>query len=147
MNHPDDTPRREPLLLLHGVTSSADAWVDVAPLLRDEFDLLIPTAAGHRGGPTVAGRVTVSALVDTTERLLDEHGIAKTHIAGNSLGGWMAIELARRGRALSVCALSPAGFWTSGDSDEGHATHTLARLRRLSRVGSPPHKPSPRSAT
>jgi pimeloyl-ACP methyl ester carboxylesterase len=72
---------------LHGVTSSASAWADVEPLLSDDFDVITPTAAGHRGGPTVNGAATISALVDHVERLLDDKGIAKPHIAGNSMGG------------------------------------------------------------
>ena len=50
-------------------------------------------------------------LVDDCERQLDELGIDRPHVAGNSLGGWTALELARRGRARSVCAFSPAGTW------------------------------------
>jgi pimeloyl-ACP methyl ester carboxylesterase len=42
---------------------------------------------------------------------LDEHEIGTPHVGGNSLGGWLALELAKRGRARSVTALSPAGFW------------------------------------
>lgn len=119
------------LLLLHGVTVSAAAWDDVVPLLADRFDLIVPTAAGHRGGPTLQGRPTIGALVDATEALLDERGLNTVHVAGNSMGGWIAVELARRGRARSVCALSPAGFWTPGARDETHATNTLRRARRL----------------
>lgn len=125
---------KPPLLLLHGVTMSSAAWDDVVPLLSDHFDLIVPTAAGHRGGPPVAGKATISALVDTTEELLDEYGVDDVHVAGNSMGGWMAIELARRGRARTVCALSPAGFWTPGTSDETHATTTLHRIKRLATV-------------
>jgi pimeloyl-ACP methyl ester carboxylesterase len=57
-------------------------------------------------------------MVDAAERYLDERGLARPHLAGNSLGGWVAIELARRGRAASVCAFSPAGFWWDSDSHE-----------------------------
>ena len=49
----------------------------------------------------------------------------------------MAVELARRGRALSVCALSPAGFWTPGAADETHATNKIRRTRRLAQVTRP----------
>ena len=45
-------------------------------------------------------------------RQLDAAGIPPAHLVGNSLGGWVALELARRGRASSVLALSPAGGWT-----------------------------------
>jgi pimeloyl-ACP methyl ester carboxylesterase len=120
--------RQSPLLRLHGVTSFADAWDDVKPVLAPHLDLIVPTAAGHRGGPVLDGQYTVSALVDDFERLLDRLGHQTVHTAGNSLGGWMAIALARRGRARSVCALSPAGFWD-------FATHSPAeRARRISRM-------------
>lgn len=120
------------LLLLHGVTSSAAAWDDVIPHLSTHFDLVVPSAMGHRGGTKPApGRVTVSALVDDVERLLDARGLNTVHIAGNSLGGWMAIELARRGRARSVCALSPAGFWESGTQHQAPAARSLLRTVRL----------------
>lgn len=124
-----------PLLLLHGVTMSAAAWDDVTPMLTDRFDVIAPTAGGHRGGPRLAGRATISALTDTVERRLDEHGLDTVHIAGNSMGGWMAVELARRGRARSVCALSPAGLWTAGATHGAgramlHRTKTLADATR-----------------
>lgn len=121
---------KPPLLLLHGVTMSAAAWQGVAPFLTERFDLIVPTAAGHRGGPRIPGHATIRALTDVVERLLDERGLATVHIAGNSMGGWMAIELARRGRADSVCALSPAGLWTAGD-DHDHGRDMLRRTKTL----------------
>jgi pimeloyl-ACP methyl ester carboxylesterase len=125
---------KPPLLLLHGVTMSASAWDDVAPLLSHRFELIVPTAAGHRGGPSLQGTASIRALIDVTEQLLDERGLQTVHIAGNSMGGWMAIELARRGRARSVCALSPAGFWTSGSRDATEATDRIRRVQRLTRA-------------
>ena len=128
---------KEPLLLLHGVTMSANVWADVIPFLTDIHEVIVPTAAGHRGGPPLVGPATISALTDQIERLLDERGLDRVHIAGNSMGGWMAIELARRGRALTVCAFSPAGFWTPGAADETHATKTIRRSRSLVRMVRP----------
>lgn len=127
---------RPPLVLLHGVTNSARIWDDVVPLLPD-FDLIVPTAAGHRGGAARNEHLTVARLVDEVEALLDGRGIEKAHVAGNSMGGWMAIELARRGRALSVCALSPGGCWAPGSDDKTHATSTIRRARLLARVAAP----------
>ncbi|MGV0810187.1 alpha/beta fold hydrolase [Mycolicibacterium setense] len=125
---------KPPLLLLHGVTMSRAVWEDVIPRLRGRFDLIVPTAAGHRGGPNLKARATIRALTDVTEELLDERGFQTVHVAGNSMGGWMAIELARRGRARSVCAFSPAGFWTVGKSDKADATGKLRNLQQLCRA-------------
>ncbi|MGY1814962.1 alpha/beta fold hydrolase [Blastococcus sp. SYSU D00820] len=119
--------QRPPLLLLHGVTMSAAAWADVVPHLSDDHDVHVPTAAGHRGGAALSGPASIGALTDDAERFLDARGLDTVHVAGNSMGGWMAVELARRGRARSVCALSPAGFWEPGDTD----SPGRARLRRL----------------
>ncbi|WP_330256313.1 alpha/beta hydrolase [Nocardia sp. NBC_00565] len=120
---------KSPLVLLHGVTMSAKAWDDVAPLLSAHHEVVALTALGHRGGPPVPRHpATVSDLVDGAQRMLDDLGLERVHLAGNSLGGWMAIELALRGRALTVCALSPAGFWDAG----GHAqTAGVRKLRRM----------------
>jgi pimeloyl-ACP methyl ester carboxylesterase len=46
---------------------------------------------------------------------MDEAGFETAHIAGNSLGGYVALQLAARGRARTVVALSPAGGWAQGD--------------------------------
>lgn len=128
---------RPTLMLLHGITNSARIWDEVTPLLAEDYDLIVPTAAGHRGGPPKAPHLTIARLVDDVEQLLDLRGLDRVHIAGNSMGGWMALELARRGRALSVCALSPAGCWTPGARDETHATATIRSGRRRARLGLP----------
>lgn len=123
---------RTPLVLLHGVTMSGRVWREVVPLLTDRHDVRTPTAVGHRGGLVPQTRpVTVSALVDACERYLDDEGLDRPHLAGNSLGGWMAVELARRGRAASVCAVSPGGFWeppTEGAGTSGGRPSSAVRV-------------------
>jgi pimeloyl-ACP methyl ester carboxylesterase len=104
-----------PLVLLHGANMSWRAWRPVLPYLTARHDVFVPTMAGHNGGPVLdpEGDQGMSAVVDALCDQLDEAGIETAHMAGNSLGGWAAIELARRGRACSVTALSPAGAWRS----------------------------------
>ena len=117
------------LVLLHGILMSGNAWQDVVPLLSSHHQVYTPTAAGHRGGPPVQRRpATVSDLVDAAERYLDERGLERPHLAGLSLGGWMAIELARRGRAATVCALAPAGFWSAGDSAQSQVNNQVRKF-------------------
>jgi pimeloyl-ACP methyl ester carboxylesterase len=120
----------EPLVLFHGVTMSARAWHRVTPLLVDHFAVVTPTALGHCGGPPVVTRpVRIADVVDDAERTLDRLGIETAHLAGNSMGGWVALELARRGRARTVCALSPAGTWDASSREHRATRAILARAR------------------
>jgi pimeloyl-ACP methyl ester carboxylesterase len=116
------------LVLLHGGSASGSAWQDVIPVVSKYHAVYAPTAPGHHGGPPVPRRpATVTDLVDWAERYLDEQGLQRPHIAGHSMGGFMAIELARRGRAATVCAFAPGGFWASGD---GRRAETVSKAGR-----------------
>lgn len=102
----------EPLVLLHGIPSSERIWNSVVPLVATHHDVIVPTLLGHNGGPVAKERpASIEHIINDMERQLDELALEKVHLAGNSLGGWIAIELARRGRALTVCAHSPSGTW------------------------------------
>lgn len=120
-----------PMVLLHGVTCSERVWRHVVPLLAPHHDVIALTAMGHRGGTPALGPMGIGNLVDDVERSLDALGLQQGHVAGNSMGGWMAIELARRGRVLSVCALSPAGCWDAAARNHRRATNTLRRVMRV----------------
>lgn len=127
----------EPLLLLHGVTGSSKMWRRVMPLLSPHHDVIAPTALGHRGGAPVNRRPTqIQHVVDDAERSIDALGFDRVHLAGNSMGGWVALELARRNRALSVCALSPAGVWVEhgGQQAASKLRRALAMTRRSRRI-------------
>jgi pimeloyl-ACP methyl ester carboxylesterase len=105
----------EPVLLLHPFLMSQTVWEVVAHQLADtgRYEVFAPTMAAHNGGP--ASRTWLlnsSLLADHVERQLDELGWETAHIVGNSLGGWVAFELERRGRARSVTGIAPAGGWT-----------------------------------
>jgi pimeloyl-ACP methyl ester carboxylesterase len=117
-----------PLVLLHGVAMSGLIWDDVVPLLSTRHRVYAPTAVGHLGGPVALRRpATVSYQVDWVEGYLNEQNIERAHLAGNSMGAFVAIELARRGRALSVSAFAPGGFWSA---DDASMTKTIAGVRR-----------------
>jgi pimeloyl-ACP methyl ester carboxylesterase len=105
----------EPVLLLHPFLISQLVWETVAQQLADtgRYEVFAPTMAGHNGGPK-SGTWFLSSkvLADHVERQLDELGWDTAHIVGNSLGGWVAFELERRGRARTVTGIAPAGGWT-----------------------------------
>ncbi|HSS25599.1 MAG TPA: alpha/beta hydrolase [Mycobacterium sp.] len=102
-------------MLLHPFLMSQTVWETVSQQLADtgRYEVFAPTMAGHHGGPS-AGTwfLSSSVLADHVERQLDELGWDTAHIVGNSLGGWVAFELERRGRARSVTGIAPAGGWT-----------------------------------
>ncbi|HTQ20716.1 alpha/beta hydrolase [Mycobacterium sp.] len=105
----------EPVLLLHPFLLSQAVWETVAQQLADtgRYEVFAPTMAGHNGGPPAGTWFLSSAvLADHVERQMDELGWETAHIVGNSLGGWVAFELERRGRARSVTGIAPAGGWT-----------------------------------
>ncbi|MDA4086684.1 Soluble epoxide hydrolase [Mycolicibacterium hassiacum DSM 44199] len=92
---------------------SQNVWKRVAPLIADtgRYEVLAPTLPGHNGG--VRGRyfLDTAELADDVERRLDALGWDTAHIVGNSLGGWVAFELDRRGRARTLTGIAPAGGW------------------------------------
>jgi pimeloyl-ACP methyl ester carboxylesterase len=104
-----------PLVLLHGVGGTRRVWTPVLPLLEGHHTVHALTLPGHAGGPPLPPGVTpsVAALVDGVAAELDRLGIDQAHLVGNSLGGWISLELARRGRARSVVVFGPAGAWRS----------------------------------
>lgn len=111
-------------------------WRSVIPVVAAHHDTIAPTALGHRGGNVPSVRpVRIAHVIDDAERLLDDLRIDRAHLAGNSMGGWVALELARRGRALSVCAFSPAGCWHEVAADKGRATAALRATVRDARRG------------
>jgi pimeloyl-ACP methyl ester carboxylesterase len=122
----------EPLLLIHGFTDTAATWTPVIPLLEPHHELIVPTVLGHRGGAPVPPDMghPIGAMADDLERILDAAGHDKVHLVGNSMGGWLAFELACRGRGLDVVALSPAFGWEG----EQAPAHTLRQFRMAHRA-------------
>jgi pimeloyl-ACP methyl ester carboxylesterase len=120
----------EPLVLVHGYANTWRVWEPVLPALTERHDVLAPTLCGHLDGVPLADGVeaTVSALTDGVERAMDAAGFETAHVCGNSLGGWIALDLGRRGRARSVDCIAPAGGWEQGSRAE-------RRLKRLFTVG------------
>lgn len=104
-----------PLLLLHGITATFRVWQPVLPVLEEHHEVFAPTLAGHYGavGFDPGLEPSAGAFVDRLEARLDELRMDRPHVVGNSLGGWLSLELARRGRARSVVAFSPAAAWRS----------------------------------
>jgi pimeloyl-ACP methyl ester carboxylesterase len=126
----------EPLLLLHGFTGAWMHWRPLLDPLSQRYEVIAPTLAGHDGGRPYPpdSPLTFAGSTDQLEADLDELGIDSAHIVGNSMGGALALELAKRGRARSVVALAPAGGWTPGDGEARRLARFFARQMRVARA-------------
>jgi pimeloyl-ACP methyl ester carboxylesterase len=100
----------EPLVLLHGWGSSRRDFTAVESTLTERFDVLNIELPGSGRSAHLEVRPTVAAITDAVERTLDAEDVGRVHLLGNSLGARIALELARRGRARSVVAISPSGL-------------------------------------
>ena len=103
-----------PLVLLHGLGSERGVWDPVIPALAEHFDVIAADLPGFGdSAPLPPGtQPHPAALAAAVAGLLDELSVEQSpHIAGNSLGGWVALELAAIRPVASVALLSPAGLW------------------------------------
>ena len=109
--------RGPPLVLLHGIGHHWQSWRPVISLLAGEFDVIACDSPGFgRSAPLAEGvRPVIPAYVAAFERFFEQLGLARPHVAGNSMGGAIALELARRRAVGSAVAISPAGFWTPAE--------------------------------
>ncbi|WP_344090648.1 alpha/beta fold hydrolase [Nocardiopsis composta] len=113
-----------PVVLLHGLGHRRQTWYPVMRELAGGHRLLALDLPGFGASdaPPPGARYDVASLADTVQRICSELGLERPHLAGNSLGGALALELGARGFAASVTAFSPAGFAPA-------ATHAGLRLR------------------
>jgi pimeloyl-ACP methyl ester carboxylesterase len=100
------------LVLLHGLGHRRQGWAAVLDKLTPHRDVITVDLPGHGQSPPLraAGKNPVETIAEQVAELMSELGVARPHVAGNSLGGTVALGLASRGLVASVTALSPGGF-------------------------------------
>jgi pimeloyl-ACP methyl ester carboxylesterase len=125
------------MVCLHGFADTWRTWELVLPALERHHDVLALTLPGHAGGPPLGPELTDDTLVNQVEQSIAAAGMPGAHIVGNSLGGYVALRLAARGRARSVVALAPAGGWADGDPWPGELLRLQLRMLEQARVGAP----------
>ncbi len=120
----------EPLVLLHGIGHHLHAWDPVAGALAGQREVIAVDLPGFGESPAQPESLDYT-LENTVEILLavfGELGVELPHVAGNSLGGLLALRLGQAGQARTVTALSPAGFWT--EAEGLYAFSVLSAMRR-----------------
>ncbi|HEY6665410.1 MAG TPA: alpha/beta fold hydrolase, partial [Propionibacteriaceae bacterium] len=103
----------EPLVLLHALGLSRRTWDPVIPALSEHFEVIAVDLPGFGDSEPMPpeNEPTPAALAVAVVALLDDLGLSNPHLVGNSLGGWVTLELASMRPAASVTLLSPAGLW------------------------------------
>lgn len=120
----------EPLLLLHGIGHHHQAWDPVIPVLALEREVIAVDLPGFGASAPLPDGLAYdeAGVVPVLGAFCEELGVDRPHVAGNSLGGLLALALGRENLVRSVTTLSPAGFWTQ--SERRYAFSTLRAMRR-----------------
>lgn len=128
----------EPLVLLHGIGHHRQVWDPVVPVLAVERDVISVDLPGCGESPALPDglRHDLPTTTAVLAALCEALGLQRPHVAGNSLGGLLALELGRDGLARSVTALSPAGFWSQ--AERRYAFTVLTAMRQIARRMPPP---------
>ena len=100
-----------PLVLIHGLGATRAIWRPQLEILTRERDVIAVDMPGFGDSPVLSGPATPWALGAAISGLCEELGVDRPHLAGNSLGAWVALEMAKVGDAASTCLISPAGLW------------------------------------
>ncbi|MET9763274.1 alpha/beta fold hydrolase [Streptomyces sp. NPDC006372] len=121
----------EPLLLLHGIGHHRQVWDPVLPALTAERDVIAVDLPGCGESPALPDGMAhdLPTMNTVLAALCEALAIERPHVAGNSLGGLLALELARAQLVRSVTALSPAGFWN--EAERRYAFAVLATMRQI----------------
>ena len=118
-------------MLVHGIGSRRGAWDPVVEALGGSFDTIALDLPGFGESPVLGNGgapVTVGDLTSAVADFIGTLGLSDPpHVVGNSLGGGIALELARRGVVSGATALSPIGFWSPGELVYGRTTLRTSR--------------------
>ncbi|MBA3437381.1 MAG: alpha/beta fold hydrolase [Thermoleophilaceae bacterium] len=119
----------EPLTLVHPLGADRGVWKPVMDRLSSHHDVIAVDMPGFGESPELPADVPATAHGIAAEiwATLDSLGVGRAHVAGISLGGWVALELAKSDRCLSVTALCPAGFWARPLGPRPEAARGAAR--------------------
>jgi len=104
----------EPLVLIHGMGSAATAWKPIIGDLKNKFKVVTVDLPGHgRTAFSPVQPMDPTSLAQLVMKNLNSLGIDKFHLVGNSLGGWICLEIAASNPEIvkSITALAPAGLW------------------------------------
>ncbi|MDQ6607095.1 MAG: alpha/beta fold hydrolase [Actinomycetota bacterium] len=123
----DRTGEGPTLVLLHPLGADRHVWDQVVPLLASEREVVTVDLPGFGTSPPLTGAQDPRALAVAVASFLDQQGILHPHVIGNSLGGWVALELALADATRAVTGIAPAGLWPRPLAPKPSVARRLAR--------------------
>ncbi|HEY3728114.1 MAG TPA: alpha/beta fold hydrolase [Solirubrobacteraceae bacterium] len=123
----DRTGQGPPLVLLHPLGADRRVWDPIVQRLRGERELIAIDLPGFGDSPPLAHSPSAKALAEAVADQLQAIGLERPHVAGNSLGGWVALELGLTRAVRTVTGISPAGLWPGPLVPKPVIAHNLAR--------------------
>ncbi len=123
----------QPLVFVHGLAGSWQNWLEQLPVFAASNRVITLDLPGFGHSPMPSGQITISGYARVLEHLLDQLEIDAAAIVGNSMGGFIAAELAIAfpQRVERLVLVSAAGISTTGDPRTSRAVPALQRLERI----------------
>ncbi len=101
-----------PLLLVHGLGAGWRSWSPILDALAERREVIAVDLPGFGETPPLTGEVSIASLTDSVADFIREQGLDGVSTVGQSMGGRIVLELARRGVGGDTVALDPGGFWS-----------------------------------
>ena len=99
-------------MLVHGLGAGWRSWTPIIDELAEHREVIAVDLPGFGETPSLPGEVSIATLTDSVADFIREQGLDGVATAGQSMGGRMVLELARRGVGGDTVALDPGGFWS-----------------------------------
>lgn len=100
------------MLLVHGLGAGWRSWLPIMDALAERREVIAVDLPGFGETPPPAGELSIATLTDSVADFIREQGLDGVATAGQSMGGRIVLELARRGVGGDTVALDPGGFWS-----------------------------------
>src|SRR3954449_4777425 len=101
-----------PVLLLHGLGGNWTAWLQTLPAVAREHRVVAVDLPGFGASAPGSDGISIPGYARTIERFCERLGLEEVVVAGSSLGGWVAAELALRApeRVRGLVLIDAAGM-------------------------------------
>jgi len=122
-----------PLVFVHGLSGSWPNWLEQLPVFAEEHRVITLDLPGFGHSPMPAGPITISGYARLLDGLFEQLGVGAAAVVGNSMGGFIAAELAIAfpQRVERLVLVSAAGISTYGDPRTTRALPALTRAERI----------------